>query len=278
MSFIALNNVTVAFGKNPSSVLPLLDANMPREAIYEKTDHFVAVKNASLAVEQGEIFVLMGLSGSGKSSLLRCINGLNTPIRGTVSLAGEPIHHKNSQTLLDIRTRRISMVFQRFALMPWLNVIDNVALGLRFQNKNIKERHEIAEKNIILVGLSGFEKRFPHELSGGMQQRVGLARALATGADILLMDEPFSALDPVIRTELQDELLRLQRELQKTIVFVSHDLDEAVRIGNRMAIMENGEIVQIGQPKYILTNPANDYVKRFVTRTDRYCAKCGDSV
>jgi glycine betaine/proline transport system ATP-binding protein len=226
------------------------------------------VHDANLAIEPGEICVLMGLSGSGKSSLLRCINGLNRASRGFVLVhdgEGEvDIAKCDAATLRRLRMRRISMVFQQFALMPWRTIRENVGFGLEVRGTSKAEASAIVEEKLKLVRLQQWADKYPHELSGGMQQRVGLARAFATDADILLMDEPFSALDPLIREHLQDELLELQRSLQKTIVFVSHDLDEALKIGSRIAIMEAGQIVQSGPPEEIVTRPASDYVRQFV--------------
>lgn len=241
MSFIVINDVCVEFNNR------------------------LAVSHATLNIEKGEIFVLMGLSGSGKSSLLRCINGLNRPSHGSITVDGMAIESLSQTQLQKLCATRIAMVFQSFALMPWLTVLENVLLALRLQKSPPQERLQKAHDSIRLVGLSEHLNRYPKELSGGMQQRVGFARALAAGSDILLMDEPFSALDPIIRQELQDELLRLQKELNKTIVFVSHDIDEAMRIGNHMAIMEAGKIVQTGAPKSIADNPTNAYVKRFLS-------------
>jgi glycine betaine/proline transport system ATP-binding protein len=228
----------------------------------------VAVHDASLFVNQGEILVLMGLSGSGKSSLLRCINGLNKVARGKVLVRDSDkeidVATCSEETLRQLRRNRISMVFQQFALMPWLTVRDNVAFGLEVRGVGKGERARIVDEKLKLVRLDKFADKFPHELSGGMQQRVGLARAFATDAEILLMDEPFSALDPLIREHLQDELIELQSSLKKTIVFVSHDLDEALKIGSRIGIMDAGRIVQFGSPEDIITRPVDDYVRRFV--------------
>jgi glycine betaine/proline transport system ATP-binding protein len=265
---VRFDHVDVVFGKKAKDAISLLDAGEGRDSILEKTGALVAVHDASVFVDEGEILVLMGLSGSGKSSLLRCINGLNTVSRGKVL-----VHDGNSEvdvascsgeTLRQLRRNRISMVFQQFGLMPWLTVHDNVGFGLDIRGMKQADRDRVVDEKIKLVRLDQFANKFAHELSGGMQQRVGLARAFATEADILLMDEPFSALDPLIREHLQDELLELQRNLKKTIVFVSHDLDEALKIGNRIAIMEAGRVVQFGTPDDIILNPVNDYVRQFV--------------
>jgi len=265
---VRFENVDVIFGKKAKEAVGLLDAGEGRDSILDKTGSLVAVHDASVFVEEGEILVLMGLSGSGKSSLLRCINGLNTVTRGKVLVhdgTGEvDVASCDGETLRRLRRNRISMVFQQFGLMPWLTVHDNVGFGLDIRGMKQADRDRLVDEKIKLVRLDKFADKFAHELSGGMQQRVGLARAFATEADILLMDEPFSALDPLIREHLQDELLELQRNLKKTIVFVSHDLDEALKIGNRIAIMEAGKVVQFGTPDDIILNPVNDYVRQFV--------------
>ncbi len=265
---VRFEHVDVVFGQNSPAALALLDQGQGRDAILDQTGSLVAVHDASLFVNEGEILVLMGLSGSGKSSLLRCVNGLNTVSRGHVFVrdgASETdIATCGAEILRNIRRNRVSMVFQQFALMPWLTVADNVGFGLDLRGLTKAERDRIVAEKIALVRLDKFAGKFPHELSGGMQQRVGLARAFATEADILLMDEPFSALDPLIREHLQDELIDLQRKLRKTIVFVSHDLDEALKIGTRIAIMEAGKVVQFGVPEDIILNPVNDYVRQFV--------------
>jgi glycine betaine/proline transport system ATP-binding protein len=239
-----------------------------RDSILEKTGSLVAVHDANLFVNEGEILVLMGLSGSGKSSLLRCVNGLNKVTRGKVVVhdgrSEVDVASCGEDTLRRVRRNRVSMVFQQFALMPWLTVRENVGFGLDIRGVSKLERDRLVDDKIKLVRLEQFTEKYPHELSGGMQQRVGLARSFATEADILLMDEPFSALDPLIREHLQDELMELQRALKKTIVFVSHDLDEALKIGSRIAIMEAGKVVQFGAPEDIILNPVNDYVRQFV--------------
>ena len=267
-SAIRFDHVDVIFGRDAPTALSMLDAGEGRDAIFQKTGSLVAVHDADLAIEPGEICVLMGLSGSGKSSLLRCVNGLNRASRGRVlvhdSESEIDISKCDTATLRRLRMRRISMVFQQFALMPWRTIRENVGFGLEVRGAPKEECARIVEEKLALVRLQQWADKHPHELSGGMQQRVGLARAFATDADILLMDEPFSALDPLIREHLQDELLELQRTLQKTIVFVSHDLDEALKIGSRIAIMEAGRIVQCGPPEVIVTRPASDYVRQFV--------------
>jgi glycine betaine/proline transport system ATP-binding protein len=267
-SAIAFEHVDVIFGRDAPSALAMLDAGEGRDAIFQKTNALVAVHDATLAIDPGEICVLMGLSGSGKSSLLRCVNGLNRASRGRVLVhdreSAVDIASCDSATLRRLRMRRISMVFQQFALMPWRSIRENVGFGLEVRGAPKAECDRVVEEKLKLVRLQQWADKYPHELSGGMQQRVGLARAFATDADILLMDEPFSALDPLIREHLQDELLELQRSLRKTIVFVSHDLDEALKIGSRIAIMEAGRIVQQGPPEEIVTRPASDYVRQFV--------------
>ncbi|MCK0106091.1 choline ABC transporter ATP-binding protein [Marinobacter sp. S0848L] len=269
---IEFENVNVVFGKQPKQALPLIEQGLDRAEIREQTGLVVGVQNANLSVKKGEICVLMGLSGSGKSSLLRCVNGLNEVTSGAIRIQhdGEMVDFTQASEKVqrDIRTRRISMVFQSFALMPWLSVEDNVALGLELQGMSKAKRRKKVARQLELVGLSAWAKCRPDELSGGMRQRVGLARALATESEILLMDEPFSALDPLIRHQLQDELLSLQEELQKTIVFVSHDLDEALKLGSHIAIMKDGQIVQHGKPESIVLHPENDYVKSFVASTN----------
>jgi glycine betaine/proline transport system ATP-binding protein len=268
MPVVAFEHVDVIFGPTPKQALTLLDKGEGRDAIQERTNNLVAVHDASVFVNEGEILVLMGLSGSGKSSLMRCINGLNTVTRGRVIVhdgtTDIDVASCDAQTLRRLRRNRISMVFQQFALMPWLTVRDNVGFGLDIRGVDKATRDKTVDEKLKLVRLEKFADKYAHELSGGMQQRVGLARAFATDASILLMDEPFSALDPLIREHLQDELLELQRALQKTIVFVSHDLDEALKIGTRIAIMESGKIVQFGVPEDIVTKPVNEYVRLFV--------------
>ena len=269
---IRFEHVDVVFGQNAPQAVSLLDQGLGRDAILDKTACLVAVHDASVFVNEGEILVLMGLSGSGKSSLLRCVNGLNTVTRGKVLVNDGnqqvDVASCDPETLRRVRRNRISMVFQQFGLMPWLTVRDNVGFGLDIRGVSKAERDRIVDDKIKLVRLDKFANKFTHELSGGMQQRVGLARAFATEADILLMDEPFSALDPLIREHLQDELIELQQKLKKTIVFVSHDLDEALKIGNRIAIMESGRIVQVGTPEEIVTAPANEYVANFVANVN----------
>ncbi|WP_318468471.1 choline ABC transporter ATP-binding protein [Photobacterium leiognathi] len=272
MNAITINNLDVVFGDKQQQALALLDQGKSRQQIIDETNQVVGVNNVSLQIKEGEICVLMGLSGSGKSSLLRAVNGLNDISRGELLIKdGEQtvdLANCSKAQLQHLRTHRVSMVFQKFALMPWLTVIDNVAFGLEMQNIPKKERHQRAREQLEMVGLAEWEDKYPSELSGGMQQRVGLARAFVMDTDILLMDEPFSALDPLIRAQLQDELLALQSKLNKTILFVSHDLDEALKIGNNIAIMESGELIQHGKPEEIVLNPKTGYVRDFVAHTN----------
>ncbi|MFK0312009.1 choline ABC transporter ATP-binding protein [Pseudomonas sp. NPDC090233] len=282
MSIIRFEDVDVIFSNKPREALSLLDEGKTREQILKQTGLVVGVEKANLDINKGEICVLMGLSGSGKSSLLRCINGLNTVSRGKLFVEHEGKHidiaHCTPAELKMMRTKRIAMVFQKFALMPWLTVRENISFGLEMQGRPEKERRKLVDEKLELVGLTQWRNKKPDELSGGMQQRVGLARALAMDADILLMDEPFSALDPLIRQGLQDELLELQRKLSKTIVFVSHDLDEALKLGSRIAIMKDGRIIQYSKPEEIVLNPADEYVRTFVAHTNPLNVLCGRSL
>jgi glycine betaine/proline transport system ATP-binding protein len=265
---VSFRKVDILFGSEQTRALELLDKGGTRESILEEIDTVLGVADASIDIHEGEICVLMGLSGSGKSTLLRAVNGLNKVTRGEVLVSHEggqvDIASCDALTLRNMRMNRIAMVFQQFALLPWRTVEDNVGLGLELQGMSKAEREPIVTEKLKLVDLSQWKDKYAHELSGGMQQRVGLARAFATDADILLMDEPFSALDPLIRNYLQDFLLDLQKELKKTIIFVSHDLDEALKIGNHIAIMDGGRIVQYGEPEDIVLNPSNAYVAEFV--------------
>lgn len=268
MSEISVRNLYKVFGAAPHKALNLLQQGQNKEHIYETTGLTVGVQDASFNVEKGEIFVVMGLSGSGKSTLVRMLNRLIEPTAGEVLIDGQDILKMNKQELVKFRRSKTSMVFQSFALLPHLNVLDNVAFGLELDGIKKDVRDERALDALKQVGLEGWESASPSELSGGMQQRVGLARGLAVDPDILLMDEAFSALDPLIRTEMQDELLKLQDKHERTIVFISHDLDEALRIGDRIAIMEGGRVVQVGTPEEILQNPADDYVRAFFRGVD----------
>ncbi|WVU09714.1 glycine betaine/L-proline ABC transporter ATP-binding protein [Natranaerobius thermophilus JW/NM-WN-LF] len=266
---IEVNNVYKIFGPRPDRVFPLLEKGMTKDEILRKTGNTVGVNDASFDVKEGEIFVIMGLSGSGKSTLIRCINRLIEPTRGEVLIGGEDILQMDNEKLRQVRRAKLGMVFQHFALFPHRTVLDNVTYGLEVQNVDQEKRQEVGMKALDQVGLKDYAKSKPSGLSGGMQQRVGLARALALDPDILLMDEPFSALDPLIRRDMQSELLELQSRVNKTILFITHDLDEALKLGDRIAIMRDGVIVQIGEPEEILSNPANEYVENFVRDVNR---------
>ncbi|TWI29434.1 choline ABC transporter ATP-binding protein [Paracoccus sulfuroxidans] len=265
---VEFDKVNIVFGGAPETALPMMDKGMERAAIKAETGQILGVHECSLTVREGEILVLMGLSGSGKSTLLRAVNGLNPVCRGEVRIRdGEKmisVTKASQPDLRRLRRHRVAMVFQQFGLLPWRTVRDNVALGLELAGLQKDEIRTRVDAQLQTVGLADWADRKVGDLSGGMQQRVGLARAFATQAPILLMDEPFSALDPLIRTRLQDELLELQAKTQRTIIFVSHDLDEAFRLGNRVALMEGGRIVQIGTAREIIANPINDYVQDFV--------------
>ncbi len=265
---ITVKNLYKIFGPNPQRAMPLLDQGLSKEEILEKTGLTVGVQDASFSVFQGEIFVVMGLSGSGKSTLVRMLNRLIEPTSGSVFVDGDDVAKLSDKDLVDLRRRDMSMVFQSFALMPHMTVLENVAFGLEMAKIDKKTRTKRALEALEQVGLESYQNSRPDELSGGMQQRVGLARGLAVDPEIILMDEAFSALDPLIKTEMQDELLDLQSQHKRTIVFISHDLDEAMRIGDRIAIMEGGNIVQIGAPEEILQNPANEYVQAFFRGVD----------
>ena len=269
MNKVEVKNLTKIFGSNPKEGLKRLKQGQSKDQILEQTGLTVGVNQASFEVKQGEFFVIMGLSGSGKSTLIRLINRLIEPTDGEVLIDGEDITKMDKQTLMNTRRKKLGMVFQKFALFPHRTILENVAYGLEIQGISKEEREKKAKKAIMDVGLKGYEDSYPDQLSGGMQQRVGLARALANDTDILLMDEAFSALDPLIRKEMQDELLNLQSKLNKTILFITHDLDEALKLGDRIAIMKDGKIVQIGTPEEILENPANEYVSNFVQDVDR---------
>lgn len=268
MTAVRFDNVSIVFGDNPGRALGMADEGKSRDEISAATGLVLGVANASLDIEEGEILVLMGLSGSGKSTLLRAVNALAPVVRGDVQVfsGGKSTnpYKCTPQALRDLRMHTVSMVFQQFGLLPWRTVAENVGFGLELAGVDEESRKKTVAEQLELVNLAKWSSRKVQELSGGMQQRVGLARAFATGAPILLMDEPFSALDPLIRTRLQDELLEFQRRLKKTILFVSHDLDEAFRIGNRIAIMEGGRIIQCGTPQEIVRKPVNQYVADFV--------------
>jgi len=265
---IRVRNLTKVFGQDLEKALELYRAGRSKQEIFEETGSTVALIDISFEVSRGEIFVLMGLSGSGKSTLLRCINRIIEPTAGEIWIDGKDIARMDDDELREIRRRKLGMIFQNFALLPHRTVLDNVAFGLEIQGVSVEERHSKAREMLQMVGLGGYEESMPDELSGGMKQRVGLARALTSDPDILLMDEAFSALDPLIRRDMQDELLELQQRLGKTIIFVTHDLDEALKLGDRIALMKDGAIVQIGTPEGILTSPENEYVERFVADVD----------
>ena len=269
MSKIEINNVYKIFGNNPKSVLPMVKDGATKEEILDKTGHTVGLDNVSLKIEEGETFVCMGLSGSGKSTLIRHLNRLIDPTDGDILIEGTNVMSLNKESLIDFRRHKISMVFQRFGLFPHKTVIQNVGYGLEMQGKSEEERNKTSMEKIEAVGLTGFENQYPNQLSGGMQQRVGLARALATDTDIMLMDEAFSALDPLIRSDMQKQLMDLQAELKKTIVFITHDLDESLRLGDHIGILNAGKLVQVGTPVDIVMNPADEYVEAFVKDVNR---------
>ncbi len=264
-----VQNISKIFGPKPKSIIPMVQEGKEKDQILAETGHTVGVYNASMDIKQGEIFVIMGLSGSGKSTLIRCLNLLNKPTDGGIYVDGENVVEYNNAQLKKYRQNKIAMVFQHFGLFSHRTIIGNVEYGLEIREVPKSERRDIAMKNIEVVGLKGYENKYPDELSGGMQQRVGLARALANDPDILLMDEPFSALDPLIRREMQLELLDIQERLQKTIVFITHDVNEAFKIGDRVAVMKDGKVEQIGTPEDILEHPANDYIEDFIADIDR---------
>ena len=269
MAKIEIKNLSILFGPEKSRAKKMILKGKSKQEILEETGCTVAVRNANLEIEEGEMFVIMGLSGSGKSTLLRCINRLNEPTMGEIRVNGIDITRSSDKELLQIWRKELAMVFQHFGLLPHRTVLNNVSFGLELQGVPKQEREKKALESILQVGLKGYENQRVDELSGGMQQRVGLARALANNPEVLLMDEAFSALDPLIREQMQDELLLLQEKMKRTIVFITHDLDEAIKLGDRIAIMKDGVIVQVGTPEEILTDPANDYVTRFTESVDR---------
>lgn len=269
MPIIKVENLYKVFGKEPKKAMDLVNEGYKKDEIMKKTGTTIGINNVSFEVEAGEAFVVMGLSGSGKSTLIRCLNRLIEPTSGTISINDKDITKMGKKELAEVRKNNVSMVFQNFAIFPHYSVLENAAYGLKVLGVSKEEREKKALESLHAVGLKGWENYYPSKLSGGMQQRVGLARALATDPDILLMDEAFSALDPLIRKDMQSELLELQDKLQKTIVFITHDLDEALRIGDRIALMKDGEIVQIGTPEEILMTPASEYVEKFVEDVDR---------
>ena len=267
--YIRVQSLYKLFGPNPKKVMPLVHQGLDKDEILARTGHTLGLKDISLDIARGGIFVVMGLSGSGKSTLIRHFNRLIDPDEGSITIDGIDVLALGEKELERFRRERISMVFQRFGLFPHRSVIDNVAYGLKVQGLARAQRLERAREWIDTVGLSGYENQYPSQLSGGQQQRVGLARALCTDSDILLMDEAFSALDPLIRSEMQDQLIELQEKLHKTIIFITHDLDEALRLGDRIAILRDGELVQEGAPEQILLEPADDYVEAFVKDVNR---------
>jgi len=269
LSVIKVEHLSKIFGKNVKQAQKLVDEGKSKEEILKVTGCTVGVKDVSFEVEEGEIFVIMGLSGSGKSTLVRLINRLIEPSAGDVFIENSNLAKMDQKQLREVRREKLSMVFQRFALFPNRTVLENAEYGLEIQGMSKEDRSKKARESLELVGLKGYIEQYPDQLSGGMQQRVGLARALANDPQVLLMDEAFSALDPLIRKDMQDELIDLQDSMKKTILFITHDLDEALRIGDRIALMKDGSIVQIGTPEDILINPANEYVERFVADVDR---------
>lgn len=265
---LKVQNLSKIFGPKPERAAELLKQGLGRNDIFQKTGNMVAVDNVSLSVRAGEIFVIMGLSGSGKSTLVRLLNRLIEPTAGQVVLEGRDIAPMSGPELREVRRKKMAMVFQSFALFPNRTVIDNVAYGLEVAGQQKDERYALARKSLLRVGLGSYEKLYPSELSGGMQQRVGLARALAVNPAVLLMDEAFSALDPLIRFEMQNELLRLQKEEMRTVVFISHDIEEAIKLGGRVAVMKDGRLVQVGTPAELIQSPVDDYVRNFFRNVD----------
>jgi glycine betaine/proline transport system ATP-binding protein len=266
---LTVRSLWKAFGPNGDKLIGTADADLPRAELKEKTGCVLGVKDVSFEVAPGEVFVVMGLSGSGKSTLIRCLTRLIEPTAGSIVLDGQDVTGANEATLRELRRNHVSMVFQHFGLLPHRQVIDNVAYGLEIRGMGKKERRAKAAEVVELVGLAGYEMSYPDQLSGGMQQRVGLARALAGEPSMLLFDEPFSALDPLIRRDMQNEVIRLQHELQKTMVFVTHDLQEALKLGDRILIMRDGAIVQMGTPAEVVGSPADDYVRDFTSEVPR---------
>lgn len=269
MSIIEVKGLTKVFGKNSKEAINLLNDGFSKEEILEKTGSTVAVNKASFSVEQGEFFVIMGLSGSGKSTLIRLLNRVIDPTIGNIFVDKKDISTMDKKSLREVRREKMSMVFQQFALFPNRTILENAAFGLEIQKMPKSEREVKAKEALDMVGLGDYAHQYPEQLSGGMQQRVGIARALTNNPEVLLMDEAFSALDPLIRRDMQDELIEIQAKMKKTIIFITHDLDEALRLGDRIALMRDGSIVQIGTPEEILVNPANDYVEKFVEDVDR---------
>ncbi len=266
--YVEVRNVSKIFGKSPKAATDLLKQGKLKKEILKETGQTVGVNNVNFEIYPGEIFVIMGLSGSGKSTLIRMFNRLIDPTLGEILIDDEDIVKMNAARLREVRQKKISMVFQNFALFPHKTILENAEFGLEIQKVDPAKRHENAMKALEAVGLKGYENQLPSQLSGGMQQRVGLARALASDTDILLMDEAFSALDPLIRKDMQDELIQIQDQYKKTIIFITHDLDEALRIGDRIALMKDGSVIQLGTPEQIMMNPANEFVEKFVEDVD----------
>jgi glycine betaine/proline transport system ATP-binding protein len=266
---LTVDSLWKIFGPRADRIIGTPDADLPRAELKRKTGCVAGVKDVSFEVAPGEVFVVMGLSGSGKSTLVRCLTRLIEPTAGTVTIDGVDVTNASESQLRDLRRNRVSMVFQHFGLLPHKQVLDNVAYGLEIRGMKRKERRARASEIVDLVGLDGYERSYPDQLSGGMQQRVGLARALAGDPNILLFDEPFSALDPLIRRDMQNEVIRLHRELGKTMVFITHDLQEALKLGDRILIMRDGEVVQVGAPDDVVGAPADDYVRDFVSEVPR---------
>ena len=267
---ITCSNVWKLFGSDEQRIIKDLDKSLSIKEVQEKTGHVVAVKDVSFSIEKGETFVVMGLSGSGKSTLVRCISRLIEPTSGTVKMDDVDVTKMSGKELLDLRRNKMSMVFQHFGLFPHRTVVENIGYGLEIRGNKKNDRVEKSMEVLKMVGLEGWHNNYPRELSGGMQQRVGLARALAVDPEILIFDEPFSALDPLIRREMQDELLKIQEKLQKTMVFITHDFLEAIKMGHHIAIMKDGEVSQVGTPEEIVSNPKDQYVKDFCEDVPKY--------
>ena len=278
MSKVEIKHLTKIFGKRPKAALKMVKQNKSKNEIVEKTGSTVGVYDINMSIEEGEIFVIMGLSGSGKSTLIRLLNRLIEPTDGQLFIDGQEITNLTKKQMLSIRRKKMSMVFQNFGLFPHRTLLENTEFGLEIQGVPKAQRRQRAEQALDNAQLLSFKDQYPNQLSGGMQQRVGLARALTNDPDILLMDEAFSALDPLVRGQMQDELLDLQANVQKTIIFITHDLNEALRIGDHIAIMKDGQLQQVGTGEEILTNPANDYVKTFVGDVDRTKVLTADSI
>ena len=270
MDKIVCKNIWKIFGNNEKNILKNLDLKLSRDEVQEKTGHVVAVKDVSFSIQKGETFVVMGLSGSGKSTLVRCLTRLIEPTSGSVIIDDTDVTKISKNKLLDLRRNKMSMVFQHFGLFPHRTVLENISYGLEIRGERKQDRLDKAMESLNLVGLKGWHNNYPRELSGGMQQRVGLARAMAVEPEILIFDEPFSALDPLIRREMQDELLDIQKKLQRTMVFITHDFLEAIKMGDHIAIMKDGEISQVGTPEEIVANPIDQYVKDFCEDVPKY--------